>query len=98
MTLNCHSPNYGSFTKTPKPHWSDTPITKLISDALDVHVFIDTDVNAAALAESLWGAGVGHDVVAYVTVGTGVGGEDVTAFAMRPRQRGEVTVVDEIVH
>ena len=26
-----------------------------------------------------------------------IGGEDVTTFALRPRARGEVTVVDEIV-
>jgi fructokinase len=35
---------------------------------------VDTDVNGAALAESLWGAGSGHDVVLYFTVGTGIGG------------------------
>lgn len=28
---------------------------------------------------------------------TSIGGEDVTAFALRPRQKGQVTVVDEIV-
>ena len=28
---------------------------------------------------------------------TSIGDEDVTSFALRPRQRGEVTVVDEIV-
>ena len=28
---------------------------------------------------------------------THIGGEDVTSFALRPRTKGEVTVVDEIV-
>jgi putative DNA methylase len=28
---------------------------------------------------------------------TGIGGEDVTRFALRPRRKGETTVVDEIV-
>jgi putative DNA methylase len=28
---------------------------------------------------------------------TSIGGEDVTTFALRPRRKGETTVVDEIV-
>jgi hypothetical protein len=32
-----------------------------------------------------------------LTAYTHIGGEDVTSFALRPRARGEVTVVDEIV-
>jgi glucokinase len=36
-------------------------------------VKIDNDGNAAALAESLWGAGRGYRNVFYATVGTGVG-------------------------
>jgi fructokinase len=39
-----------------------------------VPVALDTDVNAALLAEWRWGAGTGLDTFCYITVGTGVGG------------------------
>lgn len=74
LDLNPHSPTYGYITATPKPHWSHTPLLPLLSAALQCPVAIDTDVNAAALAEYRWGAGQGKAVVVYVTVGTGVGG------------------------
>ena len=37
-------------------------------------VGFDTDVNAAALAEHRWGAGLDTDNLVYLTVGTGIGG------------------------
>lgn len=74
LDLNPQSPAFGSITKTPKPHWSDTPLRAFFADKLDCDVVIDTDVNAAALAEHRWGAGQGCNVVVYITVGTGVGG------------------------
>lgn len=40
----------------------------------NVPLGIDTDTDAAALAELFWGAGQGKDVVVYITVGTGIGG------------------------
>ena len=37
-------------------------------------IALDTDVNAAALAEYRWGAGVGCTSLIYITIGTGIGG------------------------
>nr|WP_136250572.1 ROK family protein [Ningiella ruwaisensis] len=74
LDLNPSSPTFGNITKTPKPHWSDTPLASHLEEALEVTVHVDTDVNAAALAEAKWGAGKGCDVVVYITIGTGFGG------------------------
>ena len=50
-------------------------------------VFNDSDLQMAGYAAAL----------KVLTAYTQIGGEDVTAFALRPRLRGEITVVDEIV-
>lgn len=46
------SPTWGQITTTPKPGWADTQLIASIRAALDIPVAFDTDVNAAALAES----------------------------------------------
>ncbi|WP_395345210.1 ROK family protein [Ningiella sp. W23] len=74
LDLDARSSTFGNITKTPKPHWSNAPVVSTLSSALKVNVKVDTDVNAAALAETRWGAGKGCSVVVYVTIGTGFGG------------------------
>lgn len=74
VDLNKFSPTYGSITSTPKLPWRNYPLLSTLSDALHVPVELDTDVNAAALAEHTLGAAVGKSSCLYVTVGTGVGG------------------------
>lgn len=66
--------DYGALTHTPKPGWSGVNIVRYLHEALSLPVTIDTDVNAAALAEQIWGAAQGSRVCLYVTVGTGIGG------------------------
>ncbi|MEA2064160.1 MAG: ROK family protein [Gemmatimonadota bacterium] len=68
------SPTFGYITSTPKPGWSNTDFKGAVARALDLPVFIDTDVNAAALGEYRWGAARGLDTFIYLTIGTGVGG------------------------
>jgi len=55
------------------PCWRNFPLAAEISKTWKIPVKVDNDGNAAALAESLWGAGKGYRNVFYATVGTGVG-------------------------
>ena len=73
VDLRADSPTYGFITSTTKPGWRNTDIAQRLGRRMDGPVGFDTDVNGAALAEGRWGAAVGLDDFAYVTVGTGVG-------------------------
>lgn len=74
LDLDTQSKSHGYITSTPKPNWSDVPLKTYLASSLDCDVKIDTDVNAAALAEYRWGAAQHCQVAVYITVGTGVGG------------------------
>lgn len=71
---NPESPTYGYITSTPKLPWRNFDFAGAVRHALMLPVAFDTDVNAAALAESRWGAAQGVRNFVYVTVGTGLGG------------------------
>ncbi|MBY6226420.1 anti-phage-associated DUF1156 domain-containing protein [Ferrimonas balearica] len=58
-----------------------------VQDKMGEPVFNDSDLQMAGYAAAL----------KVLTSYTHIGGEDVTNFALRPRTKGEVTVVDEIV-
>ncbi|MEE4454562.1 ROK family protein [Novosphingobium resinovorum] len=65
-------PQYGHILATPKPGWEGTDMIVRARKFLDVPIGLDTDVNAAALAE-IAAIGGGLRDLAYVTVGTGIG-------------------------
>ncbi len=73
LELDPEASEYGRITTTPKPGWQNVDLVGPLSDALGVPVALDTDVNVAALGESVWGAGRGLEHFLYVTVGTGLG-------------------------
>src|SRR5215216_2232604 len=74
LDMNPESSTYGFIASTPKPHWSNTDVRGTLQRGLDVPIVIDTDVNAAGLGESVWGASKGFDPSLYLTIGTGIGG------------------------
>jgi glucokinase len=55
------------------PCWRDFPLAERIRAIYDVPVKVDNDANAAALAETRWGAARGFRYVFYATIGTGIG-------------------------
>lgn len=72
LVIDPASPDYGTFTTTPKPGWSGARWHDALG-RFGVPLAIDTDVNAAALGEYAGGAGRGVRMLAYTTVGTGIG-------------------------
>ena len=73
INLDKRTSRYGVMENTPKPGWKDADIYTFFSNAFGCPVVIDTDVNAAGLAEHQWGAAQGLNNFIYVTVGTGIG-------------------------
>ncbi len=55
------------------PCWRNFPLAAELQRAFGLAAKVDNDGNAAALAEALWGAGVGYRNVFYATLGTGIG-------------------------
>ncbi len=74
INIDPMSAQYGQFLKTPKPGWSHFDFLGAIKAHYNIPVVVETDVNAAVLAEYREGAGKGCQDVVYVTIGTGIGG------------------------
>jgi len=78
LDLSPGSTTYGFITSTPKPGWQNTDIAGRLRTALKKPIAIDTDVNAAALAEGEYGAARDLRNFVYYTIGTGIGAGIVT--------------------
>ena len=76
------------------PHlsgWNGKPIKKKLEELLGAPTFVENDTAVVGLGEATAGAGKGHEIVAYITVSTGVGGAriiggriDVSAMGFEP--------------
>lgn len=96
IDLRAHEPSHGRMLATPKPGWSGVDLLTPLRSSFDAPIAIDTDVSAAALAEWQLGAGRGLGSIAYVTVGTGIGGgvapHDLTTRRLMHAEMGHIFV------
>ena len=73
LIIDPQSADYGTMQATTKPAWTGSNLRSELQSRLEVPVAVDSDVNAAAVAEQILGSGRGLSSIAYVTVGTGIG-------------------------
>lgn len=74
LQLQPGAPGFGCLLDTPKQGWSGARVLQPLREKLGFPVVIDTDVGAAARGELALGSGRGLESLAYITVGTGIGG------------------------
>ena len=90
IQLRAGAPDYGCLLGTPKPGWSGIDLLTRFRAALGVPIALDVDVGAAARGELELGAGRGLGSLAYVTVGTGIGGAVAPATPGARRMHAEM--------
>lgn len=74
IDINTKSETYGYITNTPKIAWQNFDIVSAIKSVYSGPIGFNTDVNAAAICEYIWGCAKDLDNLLYLTIGTGVGG------------------------
>jgi glucokinase len=79
----------------PNLDWPEVPFAETVADRLGGPVVLENDANAAAWAESRFGAGAGVRDMVLVTVGTGIGGGIVLDGAL---MRGGFGIAGEFGH
>ena len=72
LDLDPLSISYGRVLRTPKPLWEGIDLVARTASMANVPIALDTDVNAAALAEAA-ATGAAMTSLTYVTIGTGIG-------------------------
>ncbi|MEO3749674.1 ROK family protein [Streptomyces sp. B6B3] len=85
----------GSVRYSPFLGWRDVPLGELLGEATGLTVTVENDVKSLAVAEYLFGHGVGSDDLALVTVGAGIGCALIVGGALVAGARG---VAGEIGH
>jgi len=75
-----HSPNL--------PAWQNFPLGAKLRERFGSQVFVGNDSDMAGVGEARLGAGVGARIVAYIGVGTGVGGTLVVDGFIVPHTQG----------
>jgi len=63
----------GLLAFAPNLKWKNVPLRAVMADRLGVPVFVDNEANVGAMGERWFGAGVGVQNMAYLSVGIGLG-------------------------
>lgn len=85
----------GKTLAVPQLHWNDVEIKSLLEDKLDYFIYVDNDVRAVLLAESLFGSLTQYKDVACIYIGSGVGG---AVMLNNEILRGHSNTLGEIGH
>lgn len=78
VNVDRQSEQYGTILDTPKLAWRFFPFLQTLKQNLNTPIELQSDVNVAALGESIYGSGKNDRTVLYITIGTGIGGGIVT--------------------
>jgi fructokinase len=74
IQLDRQAADFGVYLSTPKPGWKGFSLVKSLGEVFPkCRMSLETDVNAALLAELRYGAARGMRDVVYITIGTGIG-------------------------
>lgn len=73
IDLNKNSITFGHILKSSKTAWQNYDLLGHFKRELKIPIGIDTDVNASALGEAVYGSTQGLSNSIYITIGTGVG-------------------------
>lgn len=60
--------------QTSLPDWFEKPLKEDLQNIIEGPVFLDNDACLVGLGEAVFGAGKGFEIVAYLTISSGVGG------------------------
>lgn len=64
------------------PGWNGKNVKYAIETALSTRAFLANDAAIVGLGEAVYGAGKGYEIVAYITVSTGIGGVRIVSGAI----------------
>lgn len=56
------------------PLWQGVPLKQILAETFSCEATLENDTALVGLGEAIFGAGKGHDIVAYLTLSTGVNG------------------------
>jgi glucokinase len=77
--------------------WHDVPFAGLLSDRVGVPAILGHDVRNGALAEAVFGAGVGRDSVYFAAIGTGIAGGSVVRGRVDDGATGQAGEIGHLV-